>query len=43
MPIRVSEPFDDAIALLIFNAIVENNSNVHVVRTNTNVKDLTLL
>ncbi len=43
MPIRVIKPFDDAIALLIFNAIVENNSKVHVVRTNTNVKDLTSL
>jgi hypothetical protein len=40
VPIRVSEPFDDAITLLIFNVIVKKNSKVHVARTNTNVKDL---
>lgn len=43
VPTGVSEPFDGVIALLIFSAIVKNNSKVCGVGTNTNVKDSTLL
>jgi hypothetical protein len=43
MPTKVSEPFDGVIALLIFSAIVKNNIKVHVVGTNMNVKDSTLI
>ncbi len=43
VPTGVSEPFDGVITSLIFSATVKNNNKVHVVGTNMNVKDSTLL
>jgi hypothetical protein len=41
VPARISTPFDDLVAPMIFNATIKDNSKVHVVGTSTDAGNLT--
>jgi hypothetical protein len=41
VPVRVSTPFDDSIAPMIFSATIKDDSKVHVVGTSIDARELT--